>query len=89
MHNIPVFVLAGLLAIGWKREIVGAAAFFGAGLLYIGLTIFSARYNGLPWYIAASWSLTLGVPALFIGFLFLLNWRKRRSHNEMDWRDRV
>jgi hypothetical protein len=35
MHNIPVFILVAILIIAWKREIVGAVAFFLAGLLYI------------------------------------------------------
>jgi len=82
MHNIPSMVMIILLVIAWKREIVGAVAFIGAGLLYIGLTVFNSFNTGLTWYIAVSWSLTLGGPALFIGFLFLLNWKKRKYNNE-------
>lgn len=81
MHNIPSMVLVALLVIAWRREIVGAVAFIGAGLLYIGLTVFNSFNTGLPWYIAVSWSLTLGGPALIIGFLFLLNWKKRKNNN--------
>jgi len=80
MHNIPVFILAILLWISWKREIVGAITFILAGLLYIYLTIFRAQ---IPWYISLSWSLTIAGPALVIGILFYLNWIKRKKNKNL------
>jgi hypothetical protein len=41
MHNIPSIIMAVLLAIAWKKKIVGAVSYFSAGLLYIGLVVFS------------------------------------------------
>ena len=45
MHNIPVFILTGLLIIAWKHELVGAITFITAGLLYSGLTVFRAIHS--------------------------------------------
>ena len=36
MHNIPSNIMAVLLVIAWKKEIVGAVGYFEAGLLYNG-----------------------------------------------------
>ena len=76
MHNIPVFILLGVLIISWKYEIVGGIVFILAGLLYIITTI--GRVD--EWYIALSWSLTIAGPAFLIGILFLINWylKKRK-----------
>ena len=43
MHNIPVFILTGLLVIAWKHEAVGAVTFISAGVLYSGLTVEKSR----------------------------------------------
>ena len=48
MHNIPVFILIAILTIAWRKEIVGAIGFIGAGLLYIGFMTFNL-VNGWPW----------------------------------------
>jgi hypothetical protein len=75
MHNIPVFVLAALLWISWKHEMVGAWTFFIAGILYIILTLVRTQFE---WYLL-SWVLTISGPAFVIGYLFLLNWKKKRK----------
>lgn len=80
MHNIPSIVMIVLLVIAWRKEIVGAVSYFGAGLLYIGLVTFRAINSDLPWYLAITWSLTIAGPAFIAGVLFLFNWKKR---NEM------
>lgn len=83
MHNIPVFILIGLLIIAWKHELVGAVTFIAAGLLYSGLTVSGAVQSDIPWYLSISWSLTIAGPAFLVGILFLLNWkRKRRPKTE-------
>ncbi len=78
IHNIPVFVLIIVLIISWKYEIVGGIAYIAAGLLYIGMTFIQAE---IPWYIALSWSMTIALPAIIIGVLFMINWRKKRNKN--------
>lgn len=80
MHNIPSIIMTVLLIIAWRKEIVGAVSYFGAGLLYIGFVVFGAVNSGLPRYLAITWSLTIAGPAFIIGVLFLINWKKR---NEM------
>lgn len=80
MHNIPSIIMAVLLIIAWKKEIVGAVGYFGAGLLYNGIVIFNIVNSGLQWYLAISWSLIIAGPLFIIGILFLINWKKR---NEM------
>lgn len=79
MHNIPSIIMAILLVIAWKKEIVGAVGYFGAGLLYIGIVIFNIVNSGLQWYLAISWSLIIAGPLFIIGILFLINWKKRNE----------
>jgi hypothetical protein len=78
MHNIPVFVLAIVLAIAWKHEIVGAVFFALAGLVYIGLLAVSAFRNGFEPYMIG-WSVNISGPAFLIGALFLAGWLKKRQ----------
>lgn len=80
MHNIPVFILIGLLIIAWKHELVGAVTFITAGLLYWGLTVFRAFQSEIPWYLSISWSLTIAGPAFLIGILFLLSWMRKKGN---------
>lgn len=75
MHNIPVFVLAILLWISWKHELVGAITFFIAGILYIVMLLMNPK---LEWYML-SWSLTIAGPAFLIGILFLINWKRKKK----------
>lgn len=82
MHNIPSIIMIILLVIAWRKEIVGAVSYFGAGLLYIGLVTFRVINSELQWYLAITWSLTIAGPAFLIGVLFLINWIKR---NEMHY----
>jgi hypothetical protein len=74
MHNIPVFILAILLWISWKHEIVGAITFFLAGLAYIAMLFMNPKFE---WYMI-SWSITIAGPAFLIGILFFMNWYKKR-----------
>jgi len=74
MHNIPSLILLVVLLISWKYEIVGAIAFFLAGLLYIIMLLM----NPFEWYML-SWMLTIAGPAFLIGILFLINWMKKEK----------
>lgn len=75
MHNIPTMILAIILIISWKREIVGGIVFTLAGIFYVIMTIINAN---IPWYIAISWSLTIAGPAFLIGILFIIGWRNKK-----------
>ncbi|MDD4611146.1 MAG: hypothetical protein PHU73_04325 [Patescibacteria group bacterium] len=78
MHNIPVMVLAVILAVAWKREIVGAIAFFFGGILYVGFVLESIFANEFEWYMI-SWIIIIAGPAFLTSALFWLNWRKKRK----------
>ncbi len=77
MHNIPVFILAILLWISWKRELVGAIVFALAGILYIAQLLFNSAMHGFQWYYLV-WSLEIAGPAFVVAFLWYLNWKKKR-----------
>jgi Na+/proline symporter len=75
MHNIPVFILAIILWFSWKREWIAGIMFLLAGLAYIYLTLFR---NNFQWYYL-SWSFIIAGPAIIIGVLFILNWKRRKN----------
>lgn len=75
MHNIPVFILIVVLWISWKYEIVGGIAFILAGLLYLFLTL---GRNNFEWYLLA-WAIQFSGIAFFIGYLFLVNWFRKKE----------
>ena len=78
IHNIPTFVLAIILIVSWKHEIVGGIAFILAGLFYILMSlIILVRDSNQEWY-TIFWSLTLSGPAFLIGILFLINWFRKK-----------
>jgi lysylphosphatidylglycerol synthetase-like protein (DUF2156 family) len=75
MHNIPVLILAVVLWISWKHEIVGGITFILAGLLYIASLFVTRQFQ---WYML-SWIPIISGPAFFIGILFLIGWKKRKA----------
>ena len=78
IHNIPALFLLIILIISWKYEIVGGVVFILAGLLYILMLALNPRFE---WYMI-SWSIIIAGPAFLVGFLFILNWQKKRLHKE-------
>lgn len=77
IHNIPSFILLGILTISWKYEIVGGVAFILAGISYMIFTVI--RESVEPWYMSLALSLILVVPAFLIGILFLVGWFKKKK----------
>ena len=51
IHNIPVFILIGVLIFSWRYEIVGAISFILAGFLYIVFAITRAE----TWQMVLLW----------------------------------
>ena len=79
MHNLPSIILAIILIISWKYEIVGAIAFILAGLLYTSLVLRTVLLSQPhPWFML-SWTLTIAGPALLVGILFWIGWRRKRK----------
>jgi hypothetical protein len=73
MHNIPALILAAVVVISWKREIVGGIVFILAGIAYIVLMIHTGKLEGGAWIALPM----IAGPAFLIGILFLLNWVQR------------
>jgi hypothetical protein len=76
IHLIPCYILAAVLIISWKRELVAAVVFPILGILYM---IVSFKNVG---FIALSWSIIISGPAFIIGVLFLLNWKIKVRSNK-------
>jgi hypothetical protein len=70
MHLIPTALVLMVLAVSWRREWVGAVAYFGLALAYLGL--FRGRF---PW----TTLLVIAGPLILTAGLFLLNWRWRSA----------
>lgn len=77
IHNIPSFILLGILIISWKYEIVGGVAFILAGISFLVFTL--VRETVEPRYMLLALSLILVVPAFLIGILFLVGWFKKKK----------
>ncbi|MFA6131592.1 MAG: hypothetical protein WC702_00790 [Patescibacteria group bacterium] len=79
MHNIPAIILVILLWISWKYEIVGAIAFIGAGLFYVGMILFDAFTSEgyLRFYMITYLSIIAG-PSFLVGILFWLGWAGKK-----------
>jgi hypothetical protein len=76
MHNIPVFALAVVLAIAWKRELVGVVFFALAGLTYI---ISLLMRGGGFQLLMITWLIVISGPAFIIAWLFYLGWHKKKT----------
>jgi len=70
VHNIPSFILLGVLFLAWRREWIGAVVFIGFGILYLVFT-----WGKVDWIAPL---LISGIPAL-VGALFLVGWIKRKQ----------
>jgi hypothetical protein len=79
IHNIPSLLLLGVLIISWKHEIVGGIAFILAGLLYIISILINTLKGPFEWYML-SYSFIIAGPAIFIGILFLIGWKRKKKH---------
>ena len=75
MHNIPALILAAILAVSWKYEIVGGIGFIGGGLFYIGMLL---KISELEWGMLIPIALISG-PAFLVGILFLVGWFKKKG----------
>ena len=76
VHNIPAFILAIVVAISWKYEIVGGVVFILAGIVYIVLVTMPGSSNGNRWIPA----LIIALPALVTGVLFITSWVKKKKN---------
>ncbi len=78
MHLIPSFVLALVVVLAWKHDLVGAIVFIFAAVFYVWAAGF-----GRPW----SWYAFISGPAFLVSILFFLNWlylRKTRTGSRQN-----
>jgi hypothetical protein len=79
IHNIPVFVLAAILIISWKREMTGGILFIAA---FIAASIYFRSFSGNPG------SLVVILPFLITGILFILHHVKYSKSDTKKTSDR-
>jgi len=75
MHLIPAFLVLILLAVSWRRELIGGI------LLLVLAVVYVLSMRGRP-FIPLSVTLALASPLVLTGALFLLNWRYRHVLRE-------
>jgi len=78
IHNIPALLLAAIVWISWKYEIVGGIVFILAGIFYIAWLLMTAITTSFEWYYLL-WAVQISGIAFFIGILFLVGWRKKKK----------
>jgi len=74
IHNIPAILLAAIIWVSWKYEIVGGIAFILAGIAHMVFSVVRVDYD-----ISSAFSLIIDVPAFLIGILFLTGWFKKKK----------
>ena len=62
-HLLPAALIAAIVALGWKRDLVGAAGF---GLCAVGYAVWARRLD---------WSAVISGPLLVASLLHLVSWR--------------
>jgi hypothetical protein len=66
IHNIPALILAGILVVAWKNELIGGLLFIVA---FIAASIFFRSFAGNPG------SFVVIIPFMITGILFILHSR--------------
>lgn len=84
MHNIPSLILLIILYFSWRHELVGTIAFTLAGVIYIILVLASILLNPPYQWFMLFWTLIIAGPAFIIGYLFFLNWKKRKNNRKKE-----
>jgi hypothetical protein len=64
IHNLPALILAAILVVAWKKELIGGLLFIVA---FIAASIFFRSFSGNPG------SLIVILPFLLTGILFILH----------------
>jgi len=78
IHNIPSIILAVIIWISWKYEIVRGVTFIIAGIAHMIFSLVRAHVE--PWYIYFLGLLIIDIPAFLIGILFLIGWHKKKNN---------
>lgn len=73
MHLLPSLLVLLVLAVAWRRELVGAIAFAGLGVLYL-----VTSWGRFDWSAYAC----ISGPLFLVGGLFLANWLWKRRNRD-------
>ena len=68
-HLVPTLVLAGVVALSWRWEWIGALVFTGLAFAYAYVS------HDKP-----SWALAVALPLFAAGLLYGWSWRRRSGH---------
>jgi len=77
IHNVPALILAILLALAWRYPIIGAVTYSAVALWYAVTVVRLMATGRLTSAVAAQWFAVIGVPALVIAALFMVDCRRR------------
>lgn len=81
IHMIPSFILLAVLLLAWKRELAGGILFILIGLVTTPVIFtFNYRNNESIW-ISLIIVLTITIPFLIVGILFVLSHHKKNALN--------
>ena len=68
LHLAPALLMLPIVALSWRWEWVGAAAFLTLAVLY-----------GVPAWARGDWLVVISGPLLVVGALFLWSWRHHKE----------
>lgn len=80
MYLIPSFILAAILAVAWRRELIGGIILFVTGLV-TSRFIYTLNHNRNHFSIGASLSIVLAIsfPFIVVGILFMISHSLKKS----------
>ncbi|MEI8005598.1 MAG: hypothetical protein WCI48_05280 [Bacteroidota bacterium] len=83
MHMIPSFVLVVILAIAWKWENIGGIIFLSLGLAFTPFIFWGNYANNHSIWISLVVVLTITIPFILVGALFMMSYHTRRKAAEV------
>lgn len=77
VNNIPTLIVLAILIVSWEIEIIGGLAFL---LIGAGYYFYADSLTGMQlWLPEIPWNLSIIIPTVVIGFLFIINWIWKRK----------
>jgi hypothetical protein len=83
MHMIPSFVLIIILVIAWKWENIGGIIFLSLGMAFTPFIFWGNYANNHSVWISLVVVLTITVPLILVGALFMMSYYTRRKAAEV------
>jgi len=83
MHMIPSFVLIIILVIAWKWENIGGIIFLSLGMAFTPFIFWGNYANNHSIWISLVVVLTITVPLILVGALFMMSHYTRRKAAEV------